>query len=122
MPESPHEKISEKDISQLQKIMEEQTYLDYVSKLAPKERRVLGYIVKRYAKDKKPIPVRDITKEFSMSPSRTAQLVTGLEQYEVIQTRMERAASGGSFRVIELDEVLADKVAKGEFGIDAIEM
>ena len=113
-------KMTEKDISQLQKIIEEQTYLDYISKLAPKERQVLGYIVRRYSKNKGAIPVRDITKELGLSPSRTAQLVTGLEQYEVITTRMERAPSGGAYRVIELDQALADKVQSGDFGVDAI--
>lgn len=107
-------KLGEKEIGELQRIMEEQTYLDYISKLAPKERQVLGYIIKRYVRDKSAIPIRDITRELKLSPSRTAQLVTGLEGYEVIQTRMERAASGGSYRVIELDETLADKAAKGE--------
>ncbi len=105
-----------KSIAELQHIMEEQTYLDYVSKLAPKERQVLGYIIQRYAKDRRGIPVRDITKDLRLSPSRTSQLVTGLEQYEVIQTRTEHQG-GGNYRVIELDETLADKAAKGEIDI-----
>ncbi|MEM3416072.1 MAG: hypothetical protein QW719_01885, partial [Candidatus Micrarchaeaceae archaeon] len=112
-------KTDPKAISELQRIMEEQTYLDYVSKLAPKERQVLTYIIERYTKDRKGIPVRDITKDMRLSPSRTSQLVTGLEQYEVIQTRMEHAG-GGNYRVIELDETLADKVANGEINLSKI--
>ncbi|MEM4150964.1 MAG: hypothetical protein QXO39_07000 [Conexivisphaerales archaeon] len=112
-------KTDPKAISELQRIMEEQTYLDYVSKLAPKERQVLTYIIERYTKERKGIPVRDITKDMRLSPSRTSQLVTGLEQYEVIQTRMEHAG-GGNYRVIELDETLADKVANGEINLSKI--
>ena len=112
-------KTDPKSISELQRIMEEQTYLDYVSKLAPKERQVLTYIIERYTKERKGIPVRDITKDMRLSPSRTSQLVTGLEQYEVIQTRMEHAG-GGNYRVIELDETLADKVANGEINLSKI--
>ena len=109
-------RTDQKSIAELQHIMEEQTYLDYVSKLAPKERQVLGYIIQRYAKDRRGIPVRDITRDLRLSPSRTSQLVTGLEQYEVIQTRTEHQG-GGNYRVIELDETLADKAAKGEIDI-----
>jgi Cdc6-like AAA superfamily ATPase len=105
-----------KAIQELQHIMEEQTYLDYVSKLAPKERQVLGYIIQRYAKSRKGIPVRDITRDLRLSPSRTSQLVTGLEQYEVIQTRTEHEG-GGNYRVIELDETLAEKAARGEIDV-----
>ncbi|MEM3859922.1 MAG: hypothetical protein QW478_11065, partial [Candidatus Micrarchaeaceae archaeon] len=112
-------KTDPKAISELQRIMEEQTYLDYVSKLAPKERQVLTYIIERYTKERKGIPVRDITRDMHLSPSRTSQLVTGLEQYEVIQTRMEHAG-GGNYRVIELDETLADKVANGEINLSKI--
>lgn len=112
-------KTDTKAISELQHIMEEQTYLDYVAKLAPKERQVLTYIIERYMKERKGIPVRDITRDMRLSPSRTSQLVTGLEQYEVIQTRMEHAG-GGNYRVIELDETLADKAAKGEINLSSI--
>ena len=110
-------KTDQKSIAELQHVMEEQTYLDYVSKLAPKERQVLAYIIQRYPKDRKGIPVRDITRDLRLSPSRTSQLVTGLEQYEVIQTRTERPQGGGNFRVIELDETLADKAARGEIDV-----
>ena len=106
-------RTDQKSIAELQHIMEEQTYLDYVSKLAPKERQVLSYIIQRYAKSRRGIPIRDITRDLRLSPSRTSQLVTGLEQYEVIQTRTEHQG-GGNYRVIELDETLADKAAKGE--------
>jgi len=111
-------KTSPEGIQELQKIIEEQTFLDYISKLAPKERQVFGYLLQRYVHEKKPIPVRDISKDLHLSPSRTAQIVTGLEQYEVIQTTMERGR--GNFRVIELDESLVEKAQKGEIDINSI--
>ena len=72
-----------------------------MAKLVPKERQVLTYIIEKYMKERKGIPVRDITRDIWLSPSRTSQLVTGLEQYEVIQTQMEHA-EGGNYHVIKL--------------------
>jgi len=109
-----------KGIEELQKIMEEQTFLDYISKLAPKERQVFGYLLQRYVHEKKSIPVRDISRDLHLSPSRTSQLVTGLEQYEVIQTRTEKGRDGGNYRVIALDESLVEKAQKGEIDISSI--
>jgi len=111
-------KTSPEGIQELQKIMEEQTFLDYISKLAPKERQVFSYLIQRYLKERRPIPVRDISRDMHLSPSRTAQIVTGLEQYEVIQTTMERGR--GNYRVIELDESLVEKAQKGEIDINSI--
>jgi len=113
-------KTNPEGIQELQRIMEEQTFLDYISKLAPKERQVFSYLLQRYVHERKPIPVRDISKDLHLSPSRTSQLVTGLEQYEVIQTRTEKGREGGNFRVIELDESLVEKAQKGEIDINSI--
>jgi len=113
-------KTSPEGIQELQKIIEEQTFLDYISKLAPKERQVFSYLLQRYVHERKSIPVRDISRDLHLSPSRTSQLVTGLEQYEVIQTRTEKGRDGGNYRVIALDESLVEKAQKGEIDIASI--
>jgi len=113
-------KTSPEGIQELQKIMEEQTFLDYISKLAPKERQVFGYLIQRYMHEKRPIPIRDISRDLHISPSRTSQIVTGLEQYEVIETTTEKGRKGGNYRVIALEESLVEKAEKGEIDLSSI--
>jgi predicted transcriptional regulator len=72
----------------------------------------LSYIVGKFIEKSQPIPVRDVTKELGLSASRTSQLITALEQYEIITTEMNRKL--GSFRVITPDPQLVEKVAKKE--------
>ena len=102
-------KTTEEEIRELKAMMEEQTTMDYLSKLAPKERQVLTFIADESVKRKIPIPVRDVTKALKLSPSRTSQLITSLEQYGIITTELYR--KHGNFRVIELDKDLAGKIA-----------
>jgi DNA-binding MarR family transcriptional regulator len=103
-------KTNEEEIKEMAKSLEEQTFADYLNKLAPKEKQVLDYIMAEYVKRREPIPVRDVSKALNLSPSRTSQLVTGLEQYEIISTELHR--EHGNFRVIEPDQTLVEKVAK----------
>lgn len=109
-----HGKTSEKDIHELRRMLDGQTYLDYLNKLAPKERQVLNLIVAEFTKRKVPIPVRDITNMLGLSPSRTSQLVTGLEQYDVVSVRFIHKGSMGNYRVVEPEKGLVDRVEKGE--------
>jgi len=97
-------------IDEMKSTLEEQTYMDYLNKLAPKEREVLNFIVTEYAKRREPIPVREVSKALKLSPSRTSQLITGLEQYEIITTEVQR--KHGNFRVIEPDSDLVERLAK----------
>lgn len=101
-------KATEEEIRELRRTMEEQTYMDYLNKLAPKERQVLNFIVEEYVRRGTPVPVREVSKALKLSPSRTSQLVTGLEQYDIISTEMQR--EHGNFRVIEPDRELVEKV------------
>jgi Cdc6-like AAA superfamily ATPase len=101
-------KTNEVEIRELRRTMEEQTYMDYLNKLAPKERQVLNFIVEEYARRKSPVPVREVSKALKLSPSRTSQLITGLEQYDIISTELHR--EHGNFRVIEPDRELVEKV------------
>jgi Cdc6-like AAA superfamily ATPase len=103
-------KSTENEIRELKRMMEEQTYMDYLNKLAPKERQVLDFIVQEYGRTKQPIPVRDVSRALKLSPSRTSQLITGLEQYEIISTQVNRKR--GNFREIEPDSELVEKMAK----------
>jgi Cdc6-like AAA superfamily ATPase len=103
-------KTNKEEIKEMAKSLEEQTFADYLNKLAPKEKQVLDYIIAEYVKRREPIPVRDVSKALNLSPSRTSQLVTGLEQYEIISTELHR--EHGNFRVIEPDQTLVEKVAK----------
>ena len=105
-------KTSMEQIHEMKSTLEEQTYVDYLNKLAPKERQVLNFIVEEYVRTRKPVPVRDISKALKLSPSRTSQLITGLEQYDIISTQVNR--EHGNFRVIEPDSDLVEKVAKKE--------
>ena len=110
-------KTKESDIRELQSTIEEQAYRDYIGRLAPKERLALEYILRQYNSTKKPIPVREITRELRLSPSRTSQLVTSLEQYEIITTQVQYSKEGGKYRTIQPDEWLVERVAKGEIEI-----
>jgi DNA-binding MarR family transcriptional regulator len=103
-------RTNENEIREMAKSLEEQTFSDYLNKLAPKEKQILDYIIAEYIKRKEPIPVRDVSKTLNLSPSRTSQLVTGLEQYEIISTELHK--EHGNFRVIEPDAALVEKVAK----------
>lgn len=105
-------KTTEPEIREMKRMLEEQTYADYLNKLAPKERQVLNFIIQEFVRRHEPIPVRDISKALKLSPSRTSQLITGLEQYDIISTELRR--EHGNFRVIEPDAELVDKVAKGQ--------
>lgn len=105
------------EIRELYQTLEEQTYMDYLNKLAPKEREVLSFIVGKFIEKGESIPVRDVSKELGLSPSRTSQLITALEQYEIITTEMNRKL--GSFRVITPDPQLVEKVAKKELTLPA---
>lgn len=103
-------KTSEEGIKELKHGMEEQTYRDYLAKLAPKERQVLNFIITEFINHKEAIPVRDVSKSLGLSPSRASQIITALEQYDIITTEMQR--NHGSFRAVEPDKELVDKVAK----------
>src|SRR2546422_6826355 len=97
----------------MQRQLEGQSYIDYLRKLAPKEQSVLKFIVVSYINNgKQAIPVREVTKGLSLSASRTSQLITALEQYEVIETQIQRHR--GNFRVIEPDQDLVRKVENKE--------
>jgi len=101
-------KTTETEIKKLRRTMEEQTYMDYLNKLAPKERQVLNFIVEEYARKRTAVPVREVSKALQLSPSRTSQLITGLEQYDIISTEVHR--EHGNYRVIEPDRELVEKV------------
>lgn len=103
-------KASEEQIKEMKHMLEEQTYTDYLNKLAPKERQVLDFIVNQHSKTKEPIPVREVSKALNLSASRTSQLITALEQYEIISTQMER--KHGNYRVIEPDSELIERSTK----------
>jgi Cdc6-like AAA superfamily ATPase len=90
-------KTTEEEIKEMKRTLEEQTYLDYLNKLAPKEHQVLNFIVQEFVRRREPIPVRDVSKALKLSPSRTSQLITGLEQYDIIATVIHRER--GNFRV-----------------------
>jgi Cdc6-like AAA superfamily ATPase len=107
-------KTKENDIQELQKTIEEQAYRDYIGRLAPKERMALEYILRQYNATKTPIPIREITKNLRLSPSRASQLVTSLEQYDIITTQIQYSKEGGKYRTIQPDEWLAERVAKGD--------
>ena len=101
-------KTTEAEVRDLKHTMEEQTYMDYLNKLAPKERQVLNFIVEEYGRKGTAVPVREVSKALKLSPSRTSQLITGLEQYDIISTEVHR--EHGNFRVIEPDKELVEKV------------
>ena len=107
-------KTKENDIQELHKTIEEQAYRDYIGRLPPKERLALEFILRQYKVTKTPIPIREITKNLRLSPSRTSQLVTSLEQYDIITTQVQYSKDGGKFRTIQPDEWLVERVAKGE--------
>jgi len=92
-------------IRELYRALEEQTYVDYVRKLAPREKEVLEFIINEFKKTKEPIPIREVTKGVMLSPSRTSQLVSILEQYGVIATK-QVYTKDGNFRIIEPDREL----------------
>jgi Cdc6-like AAA superfamily ATPase len=110
-------KTKENDIRELQKTIEEQAYRDYIGRLPPKERLTLEFILRQYNIKKTPIPIREITKNLRLSPSRTSQLVTSLEQYDIITTQVQYSKDGGKFRTIQPDEWLVERVAKGEIDL-----
>ncbi|MGA3296919.1 MAG: AAA family ATPase [Candidatus Bathyarchaeia archaeon] len=110
-------KTKEIDIQELHRTIEEQTYRDYIGRLAPKERLALEYILRQYNATKTPIPIREITKNLRLSPSRTSQLVTSLEQYDIITTQIQYSKEGGKFRTIQPDDWLVERVAKGEIEV-----
>jgi Cdc6-like AAA superfamily ATPase len=110
-------KTSESEIRELQSTIEEQAYRDYIGRLAPKERVALEYILRQYNTTKMPIPIREITKNLRLSPSRASQLVTSLEQYDIITTQVQYSKEGGKYRTIQPDEWLVERVAKGEVEI-----
>lgn len=110
-------KTGENDIREMRRELESQTYLDYLNKLAPKERQVLNFIVDEFTKTKKPIPVRDVSAALRLSPSRTSQLITGLELYEIISTQIIRGGTMGNHRVVEPERGLVDLLKKGEFNM-----
>ena len=77
----------------------------------------MEYILRQYNSTKRPIRVREITRELRLSPSRTSQLVTSLEQYEIITTQVQYSKEGGKYRTIQPDEWLVERVGKGEIEI-----
>ena len=99
----------------MQKTIEEQAYRDYIGRLVSKGKTGFKYILRQDNATKTPIPIRGITKNLRLSPSRTSQLVTSLEQYDIITTQVQYSKDGGKFRTIQPDEWLVERVAKGRY-------
>jgi len=102
-------KTGEKDIREMRRMLEEQTYMDYLNKLAPKERKALDFITEEYVRRKEPIPVREISRALGLSPSRTSQLITSLEQYEIITAKWIHGGAMGNYRVVEPERGLVNR-------------
>lgn len=107
-------KTSESDIREMWRMLENQTDMDFLNKLTPRERQVLNFIVEEFVRRKELIPVRDVTKALGLSPSRTSQLITGLELYEVISTQVIHGGTMGNYRAVEPEKGLVDRAERGE--------
>jgi Cdc6-like AAA superfamily ATPase len=79
---------SEAQVRKLKQEVEKQSYYDYLTKLSPKEKNVLSYIIKKFMKSKNPVSAREISSVLMLSQSRTAQVISDLENYGVVATKM----------------------------------
>jgi len=107
-------RTTEEEVRKLKAEIEKQSYYDYLTKLSPKERDVLSYIIRKFVETKKPVTARELSSILMLSQARTAQVITDLENYGVVTTKMFFGGRReGNFRIVQPEDFLITMLNTG---------